>query len=135
MDRYTVDAAALIRRALGVLPDLAADLFKQARAGRTALEAPIIAATEAIFFIDRRDEAHGTTLPLDAAGALAGFNTYPVTFIDDTEADMRELVTHTDLFPSQMHDAMIVSNHVNRGTDAIITSDGKMDKRFPTIWD
>jgi hypothetical protein len=34
-----------------------------------------------------------------------------------------------------MHGAMIVANHVNRSTDAIITDDGRMADNYATVWD
>ena len=135
MKRYTVDANALVRYCLGVLPERTNELFATAARGELALETPVIAAVEAAFTLDRRDSIRDIPVPIDAAQALSVFEALPMTITEDTHTDARGLLEHLDLFPSQMHDAMIVSNHVNRGTDAIITSDGKMAERFPTVWD
>jgi hypothetical protein len=135
MKRYTVDANALVDFSLGILPDAAHEQFRAAADGRVTLEIPVIAAVEGMFVLDRRDELQGITIPFDAEDALRWFEQLPATFVEDTHADARELVSHLQTFPAQMHDAMIVSNHVNRSTDAIIIDDEKMADNCPTLWD
>jgi predicted nucleic acid-binding protein len=135
MKRYTVDANALVDFTLGILPDTAHEQFRAAADGRVTLEIPVIAAVEAMFVLDRRDELQGTPIPFDAEDVLRWFEQLPATFVEDTHADARELLSHLSTFPAQMHDAMIVSNHINRSTDAIITDDEKMADHYPTLWD
>jgi predicted nucleic acid-binding protein len=135
MKRYTVDANALIYFSVGLLPSATHEQFRKAAEGKVTLEVPTIALVEAMFIMDRRDEIEGISVPVDAEQALNVFEQLPVTIVEDTHADARELVSHLSVFPSQMHDAMIVSNHANRNTDAIITSDGKMADNYPTLWD
>ncbi len=87
-----------------------------------------------MFIMDRRDEIEDVPVPVDAEQALNVFEQLPASIVEDTQADARELLSHLSTFPSQMHDAMIVANHVNRNTDAIITSDDKMADNYPTVW-
>lgn len=134
MKRYTVDANALVDFTLGLLPDRAHTQFRAAADGRVTLEIPVIAAIEAMFVLDRRNELQDIPIPFDAEDALRWFEQLPATFVEDTHADARELLAHLSVFPSQMHDAMIVANHVNRSTDAIITDDGKMTDNYATVW-
>jgi predicted nucleic acid-binding protein len=135
MKRYTVDANALIYFSVGLLPVEAHEQFRKAAEGKVTLEVPTIALVEAMFIMDRRDEIESISVPVDAEQALNVFEQLPVTIVEDTHADARELLSHLRVFPSQMHDAMIVSNHANRNTDAIITSDEKMADNYPTLWE
>lgn len=135
MNRYTLDTNALVYFAVGILPEPARAQFREAAAGKVALELPVIAAVETVFVFERRDEVQNIPIPIDGDDALRVIESLPVTIVEDTHADARELVEHLDRFPAQMHDAMIVSNHVARDTDAIITSDEKMARRFPVLWD
>lgn len=134
MKRFTVDANALVDFGLGILPQPAYDQFRAAGDGRVTFELPVIALVEPVFVLDRRDELHGISIPFDAEDALRWFEALPLTIVDDTHADARELISHLDPFPAQMHDAMIVSNHVNRNTDAIVTDDDTMAQQFETVW-
>jgi hypothetical protein len=95
---------------------------------------PVTAVVETVYTIHRRDHVHNVQVPLSGPDALEVVEELPLTVVKDTHADARELLSHLAIFPSQMHDAMIVSNHANRNTDAIITSDGKMAGNYPTIW-
>lgn len=134
MKRYTVDANALIDYFLGILPTSAHQQFGAAADGRVTLELPAIAATETIYIIERRDELHGIPIPIGAGTARQWIDGLPLNIVEDTYADFREVVNQMAQFPAQIHDAMIVSNHLNNGTDAIITDDEKMEEEFPTIW-
>lgn len=133
MKRFTVDANALVGFSLGILPQPAYDQFRADGDGRVTLELPVVAIVEAVFVLERRDGLHGISIPFDAEDALRWFEALPLTVVDDTHADARELISHLDLFPAKMHDAIVVLNHVNRNTDAIITDD-KMAQRFETVW-
>jgi predicted nucleic acid-binding protein len=134
MKRYTVDANALIYFSVGLLASAAHEQFRKAAEGKVTLEVPTIAPTPAMFIMDRRDEIEDIPVPADAEQALNVFEQLPVTIVEDTHADARELLSHLRVFPAQMHDAMIVSNHANRNTDAIITSDERMADHYPTLW-
>ncbi len=134
MKRYTIDANALIYFSVGRLPPAARERFTDAAEGKVTLELPTIALVEAMFIMDRRDEIEDIPVPVDAEQALTVFEQLPVSIVEDTHADVRELLSHLSVFPSQMHDAMIVANHANRNTDAIITSDDKMADNYPTVW-
>jgi predicted nucleic acid-binding protein len=134
MRRYTVDANALIYFSVGLLPSAAYEQFRRAADGKVALQVPTVALVEAMFVMDRRDEIQGVPVPIDADQAFGVFEELPVDIVDDTHADARELLSHLDVFPSQMHDAMVVANHVTQETDAIITSDEKMADNYPTVW-
>ncbi|PSP98320.1 hypothetical protein BRC89_08290 [Halobacteriales archaeon QS_4_70_19] len=134
MKRHTVNANALIYFSVGILPTAAHEQFRKAAEGKVTLEVPTIALVEAMFIMDRRDEIENIPVPVDAEQALSVFEQLPVTIVEDTPADARELPSHLGVFPSQMHDAMVVSNHANRNTDAIITSDEKMTDDYPTVW-
>lgn len=134
MPTYTADAVALLTYLVDALPNRADQLFAEAEAGDTVLQAPSTALAEVFYSVSRDKDVRGVTLtgtPEDARQALVGNGPISVAPVAD-----EELAIYTGIASEfSLHDGLIVASHRARETDAIITMDGKLsDAEVRTIW-
>jgi len=138
MNVYTVDAVALLHRLGGREPQQVTDLFEKARqpSAEIVLELPHVAAAEVLYIIQGRPPSvAGSPLSKDADDvARAVATSIPVSVVGGNSSDVVELADWAGAFPSQVHDAMILSSHTTRDTEAIVTDDSKIDDHADTIW-
>lgn len=134
---YTADTNSLLFYIADVLPDAADAVYEDALNGEATILLPPIAAAEAAYILNNREEIRGVSIQSDAEDLVTALENYlPVTVTSSDMADLRALLNWTDTFPSQIHDALILASHEVRDTDAIITSDDKIqDADVPTVWD
>lgn len=135
MATYTADAVSLLAYLVDALPQQADEVFAEAEAGETVIQAASTAVAEALYSVSRDKDVRGVTLtgaPEEARQALVGNGPVSVAPVDDEE--LVEYAQVVDEF--SVHDAMIVATHRAQRTDAIITTDGVIgDAGFRTIWD
>jgi hypothetical protein len=135
VETYTVDASALLVYLVDALPPAADRVFSRAEVGETTLEVPVVAAVETMYRAEKGVTVRGTTVAADAADIVTAFEEFlPVVVVDDEASLLRSVLPLMDGFPSQMHDAMILASHRNRGTDAVVTADGEWDAHAETVW-
>lgn len=135
MPTYTADAVSLLIYLVDALPGKADQVFAEAEAGKTIIQAPSTALAEVLYSVSRDKNIRGVTLtgtPEDARQALVGNGPVSVAPVDDAE-----LVEYTQVVDEfSIHDALIVSSHRAHDTDAILTTDGVIrDAGYETIWD
>ena len=135
MPTYTADAVSLLVYLVDALPDKADQVFAEAEAAKTVIQAPSTALAEVLYSVSRDKDVRGLTLsgtPEDARQALVGNGPVAVAPVDD--AELVEYAQVADEF--SIHDALIVSSHRAQNTDAILTTDGVIDNAgYETIWD
>lgn len=134
MARYTADAVALLVYLVDALPEHADQVFAEAEAGETVIQAPSTAVSEVLYSVSQDKDVRGVTLtgtPEDARQALLVNGPVSVAPVGDPE-----LVEYTQVVNEfSIHDALIVASHRANETDAIITTDGVLgDTGIETIW-
>lgn len=134
MATYTADAVSLLAYLVDALPRHADQVFAEAEAGETVIQAPSTALAEVLYSVSRDKDVRGVTLtgsPDDARQALIGNGPMSVAPIDETA-----LVEYAQLVEEfSIHDGLIVASHRAQGTDAIITTDGVItDSDYETVW-
>jgi|GEM_PF-1921115 len=135
MKRYTLDASGLVRYFVDELPSEAERAFQDAIAGEAVLILPAIAASEAMYVANNREEIAGLEFagtPNDVITVIESSG--PVDFDPMDLEIIREIRHWQKEFPKQLHDAMIVASHVVRETEAVITSDERIAEFVPTVW-
>lgn len=135
MGTYTADAVSLLVYLVDALPQGADQVFAEAEAGETVIEAPSTALAEVLYSVSRDKDVRGVSLtetPEDARQALVGNGPVSVAPVD--EAEMVEYAQLLDKF--SIHDGLIVASHCAQETDAIITTDGVIrDAGYESIWE
>ncbi|WP_058365099.1 hypothetical protein [Haloparvum sedimenti] len=135
MPTYTADAVSLLVYLVDGLPSHADQVFAEAEAGETVIQAPSTALAEVLYSVSRDKDVRGVTLsgsPDEARQALIGNGPISVASID--EAELAEYASVVGEF--SIHDGLIVASHRARGTDAIITTDGVIsDSDYETVWE
>lgn len=135
MATYTADAVALLVYLVDSLPGRADQVFAEAEAGETVINAPSTALAEVFYSVSRDRDVRGIQLigsPEKARQAL--LTNGPVALAPVAEQELAEYVEVLDTL--SIHDALIVASHRARGTDAVITSDTVIqDAGVPTVWD
>jgi predicted nucleic acid-binding protein len=134
MATYTADAVSLLVYLVDALPREADQVFAEAEAGETVIQAPSTALAEVLYSVSRDKDVRGVTLtgtPEDARQALVGNGPISVTPVND--AELVEYAQLVDEF--SIHDGLIVASHRAQETDAILTTDGVIrDAGYETIW-
>ena len=135
MATYTADAVSLLVYLVDALPGKADQIFAEAEAAKTIIQAPSTALAEVLYSVSRDKDIRGITLtgtPEDAREALVGNGPIAVAPVNDAE-----LVEYAQVVDElSIHDALIVSSHRAQDTDAIITTDGVIhDAGYETVWD
>jgi hypothetical protein len=135
MPTYTADAVSLLVYLVDALPGEADQVFAEAEAVKTVIQAPSTALAEVLYSVSRDKDIRGITLtgtPEDARQALVGNGPVAVAPVDD--AELVEYVQVVGEF--SIHDGLIVSSHRVQDTDAILTTDGVIrDAGYETVWD
>lgn len=135
MGTYTADAVSLLVYLVDALPQRADQVFTEAEAGKTVIQAPSTALAEALYSVSRDKDVRGVTLtgtPEAARQALVGSG--PVSVAPVADEELAQYVQIVDTF--SIHDALIVASHQAQGTDAIITTDGVIQEAgFETVWE
>lgn len=99
------------------------------------LELPTIAAAETMYKAEKGVTVRGVTVSGDAADVVRGLNSsIPVRVVGVELDQLAAMLPYLQTFPSQIHDAMILAIHDERGTEAIVTSDGMIDGHAQTVW-
>jgi len=131
---YTADAVSLLAYLVDALPSRADRVFAEAEAGETRIETPPTALAEALYSVSRDKDVRGITLqgtPGDARRALVEGG--PVSLAPTDDDGLAEYARIIDAF--SIHDAFVVASHRNRGTDAVVTTDGVIrDAGVETVW-
>jgi predicted nucleic acid-binding protein len=132
--RYTADAVALLVYLVDALPERADQLFAEAEAGETVIEAPSTALAEVLYSVSRDKDVRGVTLsatPEKARQALVSNGPVSVAETGDEEvAEYAQVV-----YEFSIHDGLVVASHRVSGTEAVITTDGVLDEAgVDTIW-
>jgi predicted nucleic acid-binding protein len=134
MATYTGDAVSLLVYLVDALPRSADQVFAEAEAGETVIQAPSTALAEVLYSVSRDKDVRGVALtgtPEDARQALVGNGPISVTPVAD--AELAEYAQLIDEF--SIHDGLIVASHRAHETDAIITTNGVIrDAGFETVW-
>lgn len=135
-DTYTADTNSLLYYIADVLPAAADAIYEEALNGDATILLPPIAAAEAAYILDNRESISGVKLRADGADLVAALDNFlPVTVTHSDMSDLRSMIGWLSTFPKQIHDALILASHEARGTDAVITSDRKMQNAgVPTVW-
>ena len=134
MVRYTADAVALLIYLVDALPRRADQLFAEAEAGETVIEAPSTALAEALYSVSRDTDVRGVTLsvsPEDARQALVSNGPIAVADVGDEEAaEYTQVINEFSI-----HDGLVVASHRVAGTEAVITTVGVIDEAgVDTVW-
>ena len=134
MVRYTADAVALLVYLVDALPRRADQLFAEAEAGETVVEAPSTALAEALYSVSRDKDVRGVTLSVsseDARRALVSNG--PIAVADMADEEVAEYTQVVDEF--SIHDGLVVASHRVAGTEAVITTDGVIEEAgVDTVW-
>lgn len=135
MASYTADAASLLVYLVDALPDEVDQVFAEAEAGETVVQAPSTALAEVLYSVSRDKDVRGVTLtgtPEDARQALVENGPISVTPVNDME--LIEYAQLVDEF--SIHDGLIVASHRAQATDAILTTDSVIrEEGYETVWD
>lgn len=135
MATYTADTVALLAYLVDALPRRADQVFAEAEAGETVIQAPNTALAEVLYAVSREKDVRGVTLtgtPDDAREALVGGGPVSVASVDD--AELVEYARVVDAF--SIHDGLVVASHRARGTDAIVTTDSVIAAAdYETVWE
>lgn len=135
MPTYTADAVSLLVYLVDALPQRADQIFADAEAGETMIQAPSTAIAEVLYAVSRDKDVRGVTLsgsPAETQQALFGNGPVSVAPISD-----RELHEYTQAVGEfTIHDGLVVASHRARKTDAIITTDSSIrNASVETVWD
>ena len=134
MGTYTADAVSLLVYLVDTLPQRADQIFTEAEAGETVIQAPSTALAEALYSVARDKNVRGVTLtgtPEAARQALVGNG--PVSVAPVADEELIRYVRVVDAF--NIYDALIVASRQAQGTDAIIATDGVIQETgFETVW-
>lgn len=134
MATYTADAVSLLVYLVDALPREADQVFAEAEAGETIIQAPSTALAEVLYSVSRDKDVRGVTLrgtPEAARQALVRNGPVSVTPVDD--AELVEYAQVVDEF--SIHDGLIVASHRAQETDAILSTDGVIgDAGYETVW-
>jgi len=134
MGRYTADAVSLLVYLVDALPERVDQVFAEAEAGETVIQAPSTAVAEVLYSVSRDKDVRGVDLagtPEDARRALVSNG--PVSVAPVGDAEMVEYAQVVDAF--SIHDAMIVASHRAHETEAILTTDGVITEAgYRTLW-
>lgn len=135
MSTYTADAVSLLIYLVDALPRKVDQIFAEAEAAKTIIQAPSTALAEVLYSVSRDKDIRGITLtgtPEDARQALVEDGPIAVAPVNDAE-----LVEYAQVVNEfSIHDALIVSSHRAQDTDAILTTDGVIDDAgYEIVWD
>ena len=135
MGTYTADAVSLLAYLVDALQPGADNVFAEAEAGETVLQAPSTALAEVLYSVSRDKDVRGVTLtgtPEEARQALV--KNGPISVAPVGDAELAECAQVIDGF--SIHGALIVASHRARDTEAIVTSDGVIrDAGYEVIWE
>lgn len=135
MATYTADAVSLLMYLVDALPGRADQVFAEAEAGETVVQAPSTALAEVMYSVFRDKDVRGVSLtgtPEQARQALVGNGPVSVAPVDDA-ALVKYAAVIDDL---SIHDGLIVASHSAQNTDAIVTTDGAIESAgYDTVWD
>jgi hypothetical protein len=134
MATYTADGVSLLGYLVDALPQKADQVFAEAEAGETVIQAPSTALAEVLYSVSRDKDVRGVVLtgtPEGARQALVGNGPVSVAPVDDAEfVEYAQVVNRFSI-----HDSLIVASHRARDTDAIITTDGVIsDAGYDVLW-
>lgn len=136
MDTYTIDSVTILRYAVGALPTRVQNVLSRSGAGTAELQVPAIVASETTYMADRNQSINGQTLSMDASDVVDVIRRQMnAKIVETTRDELAEIPPLIDTWASQMHDAMVVASHLARDTDAIVTTDGKIQDHHSTLWD
>lgn len=134
MAQYTADAVALLVYLVDALPQRADQLFAEAEAGETVIQAPSTVLAETLYAISRDKDVRGITLtgaPEEARHALV--DNGPVSLAPVGDEELREFAQLVESF--SIHDGLVVASHRAHQTDAVITTDGVLrEAGVATVW-
>ncbi|MDZ7702536.1 MAG: hypothetical protein U5J98_11020 [Halobacteriales archaeon] len=134
MATYTADAVALLVYLVDSLPRQADQVFAEAEAGETIIQAPSTALAEVFYAVSRDRSVRGIELTgtaEEARRALIGNG--PVSLAPIEEEDLEDYTALVGEF--NIHDGLIVASHRARNTEAVITTDRAIEAAgVPTIW-
>jgi len=135
MKQYTTDAVGFIRYLVGELGREADRLYSLAERGEAVIELPAIAASEALYRIQKGHPSKGVELSGSAEDVVAGLRSFlPVVLVETTTDDLQHVARARGTF--SLHDAMVVASHRSRETEAVITTDTEIgEKGVPVVWD
>jgi predicted nucleic acid-binding protein len=134
MSTYTADAVALLGYLVDALPEQADQVFAEAEAGETVIQAPSTALAEVLYSVSRDKDVRGITLtgtPEEAREALVDNGPLSIAPVENsTLVEYAQVVSEFSI-----HDGLIVASHLAQETDAIITTDGTIQEAgFETVW-
>lgn len=131
---YTADAVALLAYLVDALPGDADRAFAEAEAGESIVRTPSTALAETLYAVSRDKDVRGVTLtgtPEQARQALVVNG--PVSLSATGDDELAAFTHVVDDF--SLHDALVVASHCADGTDAILTSGGRIAKSgCETVW-
>lgn len=134
MATYTADAVALLCYLVDGLPAAADRVFAEAEAGESVIQAPSTALAEVLYSVSRDQDVRGVRLagtPDEARQGLLANG--PVSLAPVAETELAEFAKVVHAF--SIHDALVITSHRARGTDAVITSDVVIQGAgVATIW-
>jgi predicted nucleic acid-binding protein len=120
MDRYTLDANGLLYYLGNVLPADADEVFRKAASGEAVIELPAIAATEVLYIVRNRERIAGRELNATPEEVVDALDTHlPVRVVALSVNEVRKTVEWMDVFPKQIHDALIVASHEVNDREAV----------------
>jgi hypothetical protein len=132
---YTADAVALLVHLVDALPQRVDQIFAEAEAGETFIQAPGTALAETLYSVSRDKDVRGVTLagtPEQTRQVLLRDGLVSLAPVAGEE--ITEYARVVDEF--SIHDGLVVASHRAQDTDAILTTDGSMsDSGYETIWD
>lgn len=134
MPTYTADAVALLAYLVDRLPGRADEVFADAEAGRSVVQAPAVATAEALYAVSQDKTVRGVDLAGSPVAVRSRLLTDgPVSTVPAGDADLAAFAELVHEY--SIHDALLLASHRVRGTDAIITSDERLvASEHPTIW-
>ena len=135
MGRYTADAVSLLIYLVDALPDRVDQVFAEAEAGETVIQAPSTAVAEVLYSVSRDKDVRGITLTgTPEATRQALVSNGPVSVAPVGDAEMVEYAHVVEEF--SIHDAMIVASHRAQETNGILTTDGVLTEAgYNTLWE
>lgn len=135
MDAYTLDANGLLYYLVDALPPAAAGVFQDALDGNAVIQLPTIAAAESLYIVRNRERVAGQDIQAGPDDVVDGLESYlPVTVVESNVSDLRAVLEWMDVFPRQVHDALVIASHETNDTNAIVTRDEKISEHVPTVW-
>ena len=134
MVHYTADAVALLVYLVDALPRRANQLFAEAEAGETVIEAPSTALAEALYSVSQDKDVRSVTLSVSLKKARQALvSNGPIAVVDMGDEETAEYTQVVNEFG--IHDGLVVASHRVAGTEAVITTDGVIDEvGVDTVW-